>query len=367
MVRGMAAVTATVGIVTSTVLGGSSASVSEFIAHDSDIRTTDGSVTAVNSEATFDVSWEGADDGGMISAVLTVENADSGESAVIFELTDDFATTNGTRTYESEPQELLSTQAFEATDFEAAENEIKETEIRYELTVTVETGSETLLVTATDTAIVSVEHVADPRIESVEVTDDSNPQWDRAEISWTVSDPGGELLEVRTELRPEGDTETLDSETTAVDGSDASGEHVLRSDAGGPYEVVITVSNASGNADTDLKPFGTAEELEDGDIGFETVTAEVTDSRGSNSAPSGVTFQYAVDSAEPHTIQFTLNVDGRVESEIVEEATEGTITVEVGGGQPPNTDTATVIADIDGGEQCSREITAADGEVELCE
>lgn len=367
VVRGVTAV-ATGGLVTATIAGGGSVSVSDFTAHDSHIRTTDGSVTAVTAETTFEVTWEGVDGGADLSLTLTAENVADEESATVQELTDVLDATNGTQTYDPGQVDLLSTAAFETADFEAPEGETKETEIRYELTAAVGTESEEdLSVTATDTAIVTVEHVSDPRIESVELVDESNPQIDRVTVQWSVSDPDGNLDEVISELRPDGDTMTLASQTTTVDGSNAEGEHDLESDAGGPYEVLLTVRDTDGNTDTETKPFGTAEELDGGDTGFESLTAEVTATRGSNDAPSEVTFEYALDDAEPHSVQFALEIDGSLESELVE-GTGGTVTVGGGGGggQPPDSSVATVTGDIDGGERCSGEITADDGVVVLC-
>lgn len=366
IVRRLAAV-ATGGILASTVADRSSASISEFIAYDSHIRTADGTVTAVRAETTVEAGWKGLDDGGTLSLTVTAENVATGASATITEVSEELETTNGTRTYDLGSHNLLEASAFDAEDFEAEENQTEETEIRYELLASLETGETTQHVTVADTATVSVEHVADPRIESVDIVDDSNPARDRAVVTWTVSDPGGELDEVTTELRPEGSTETLDTQTTSVDGSNADGEHELESTDGGPYEIVITVTNTYGRTDTETKPFGTAEEQDDGDAAFEALTAEVTDTRGGDDAPVEVVFEYAIDSSEPQTIQFTLDVDGNVESEIVEGTTDGTVVVDEGGGQPPNTDTATVTADIDGGERCSADITEADGEMPLCE
>jgi len=355
------------GIITSTVAGGSSASVSEFMVRDSHIRTADGTVTSVNAEATFEIGWEGIDGEGTLSVTLTAENVATGESTAVVEMSDELGATHGTRTYAPDDIDLLTTSVFEAKGFEAEENDTEETDIRYELLATLETGDTTRHVTTADTATVSVEHVADPRVESVDVVDDSNPARDRAIVTWTVSDPGGRLDEVTTELRPEESTETLDAQTTSVDGSDADGEHELESNDGGPYEIATTVTNTDGNTDTETNPFGTAQELDDGDTVFETLTAEITDTRGGNDAPSEATFEYAIDSSEPHTIQFTLEVDGNTDIEVVEGTTDGTAIVDGGGGQPPNTDTATVTADIDGGERCSADITEADGQVTLCE
>ncbi len=85
-----------------------------------------------------------------------------------------------------------------------------------------------------------------PAVDSVTVTDRSNPQWDRYDVDWTVSDGDGDLSRVTTEMLDASGT-GLDSDADTVSGDTASGSHSVRSKATAS-EVVLTVTDAAGNA-----------------------------------------------------------------------------------------------------------------------
>ena len=85
-----------------------------------------------------------------------------------------------------------------------------------------------------------------PTIDQFAVTDESNPQWDHYSVDWTVGDGDGDLAEVTTELRDAAGA-TLDSDSDAVGGSTASGDHFVRSKSTAS-EVVLTVTDAAGNS-----------------------------------------------------------------------------------------------------------------------
>ena len=204
-----------------------------------------------------------------------------------------------------------------------------------------------------------------PRIDQFDVTDNSNPTWDRAVVDWAVSHPSGDLDEVVSELRREGESEVLDSAETNVDGWEADGQHDLQSDSEGPYEIDLSVIDTDGTVVTETKPFGAPDDFDDGETEFVTLTAEVTDSRGPQNTPTEVTFAYELDTTEAHEIQFIVEVNDDIAIETVE-GPEGTVVVSRKGGQLLDEPIATVTADIDGGQSCSRDISVDLDQVELC-
>ena len=335
----------------------------EFTALDDQILTTDGTVTSVVVQPTVVVGWAGLDGGGELTLSLDAENVDSGESVRLHDVADTLEGTNGTRSFGLSEANLLATDAFEAADFEAPTGGSRESTIRFDVEAIIERSDGSVLVeTASDDATVTVEHADGPSIETFDLTDESNPQWDRVTVGWATTAGTGELESVRSELV--GDDGTVHDEgSTEADGASASGEHALRSTDGGPYEIVLTATDEYGIEAIESKPFESDEAFDDGEAAFESLTAEVTDTRGPHDAPSEVTFNYELD--VERTVLFTVDVDGDVESETAT-GTAGTVVVATGGGQPPNTSVATVAGDIDGGERCSTEITATDGRVDLC-
>ena len=251
-------------------------------------------------------------------------------------------------------------------DFEVADGE--EERIRtLEVELSVSVPAEGIEHNQSKQAEIEVNVDPRPRIDVFDLIDQSNPQHDRVLVEWEVSELLSELDEVTTEIRPEGETDVLDSETTAVDGQEATGEHELDGDGNGQYEIDLSVTDIDGNVRTETKSFGAEQDFDEGDIEFTLLTAEVTDSRGSAETPTEVTFEYELNVSDPQSVQFIVEVEDDFSNEIVE-GTGGTVTVDRGDtGPPSNESTATVTADIDGGERCSRDITVDDGEVNVCE
>ena len=94
------------------------------------------------------------------------------------------------------------------------------------------------------------EETTAPVIDEFELTDRSNPRWARVRVDWAVSDDDGNLDTVTSEL---GDG--LDSQTSDVSGSSASGEHDLRErdGHGKTYDVTLTVTDTDGNSTSETK------------------------------------------------------------------------------------------------------------------
>lgn len=86
-----------------------------------------------------------------------------------------------------------------------------------------------------------------PAIDSFDVSTRVTGPWNRVDVAWAVSDQDGDLAAVTSELL-DADGNLLDDEQSAVSGSDASGEHGLRTRTGGTLTVRLTVTDGNGNA-----------------------------------------------------------------------------------------------------------------------
>jgi hypothetical protein len=82
-------------------------------------------------------------------------------------------------------------------------------------------------------------------ISQFQVSTRTQGPWMRADVNWSVSHSGGGLSSVTTQLL--GGGSVLDSATTSVSGSTASGSHSLRTRNGNPDTVRLIVTDASGN------------------------------------------------------------------------------------------------------------------------
>ncbi|MXV63069.1 S8 family serine peptidase [Natronorubrum sp. JWXQ-INN-674] len=94
---------------------------------------------------------------------------------------------------------------------------------------------------------------SEPAIDEFAVSTRSTGRWNRAEVDWAVSDEDGDLASVTSELVADDGT-VLDSVTSSVGGSSASGEHELRSDAE-PDGVRLVVSDEAGNETSDTRAY----------------------------------------------------------------------------------------------------------------
>ena len=77
-------------------------------------------------------------------------------------------------------------------------------------------------------------------IDTFELTNTSNPAWARVTVNWAVS--GSNLFSVKSEMIRNGSV--VDSQTSSVSGSNASGTHELRHRGGtGTYSITLTVTD----------------------------------------------------------------------------------------------------------------------------
>jgi subtilisin len=89
------------------------------------------------------------------------------------------------------------------------------------------------------------ETVSPLSIDKFILTNTSNPAWARVTVDWAVS--GSNLETVKSELSLNGNL--IDSVTSSVSGSGASGSHELRNRGGSgeTYEIKLTVTDTAGN------------------------------------------------------------------------------------------------------------------------
>lgn len=202
-------------------------------------------------EVEVTVETNEADNVGETSATLNgeltqLENAE--EATVYFEWgeSDDLSNTTST-------QSLSSADSFDETLSDLSSG----TEYEFRAVAEVEAEGESdegnTLTFTTDAEDDNGDIESDPEIDEFEVTARSSGPWSRADISWEVSHEDGALDEVTTELIGNSGT-VLDSETSSISGSDASGEHELRT-RDDVDEVRITVTDTEGNESVNTKDY----------------------------------------------------------------------------------------------------------------
>jgi subtilisin len=186
-----------------------------------------------DADAEFDVDWAVSDaDGNLDSVDLTLTDDTAGETEDTASIGVSGDTASGT------------------TRLVAAGDDGSGNDYTVEAVVTDTdgaTGSDTTRVTETedtsgDTA---------PAIDQFSLTDRSNPSWTRYDVDWAVSDADGDLADVTTEM-VDSSGSVQDSESSSVGGGSASGTHEVRT-KGSASEIVLTVTDAAGNATSDSK------------------------------------------------------------------------------------------------------------------
>jgi hypothetical protein len=115
----------------------------------------------------------------------------------------------------------------------------------YNVTLTVTDGAG-----LTDSSSQSVSVQAPPgegdlAIDQFQVTTRTQGPWRRADVNWSVSHTGGGLSSVTTQLLAGGTV--VDSQTSSVSGSSASGQHQVRTRDAVPDLVRLIVTDTAGN------------------------------------------------------------------------------------------------------------------------
>jgi subtilisin len=186
-----------------------------------------------DSDAAFDADWSVADtDGDLTGVDLTLSDDTDGE-------TEDSASIG-----------VSGDAASGTTRLAAAGDDGSGTSYTVELVVTDTDGTTTSETTAVSESEDSRGDAA-PVVDSYTVTEAGSPN-PHAEITadWAVSDPDGDLSEVRVVVE-----ETGDSSTTSVSGSSASGsdEFKIKHGGGSTYDVTLTVTDATGNTTSEIQ------------------------------------------------------------------------------------------------------------------
>ena len=205
----------------------------------------DGEEEEDDEEESVSVVTEEASDVGETAATLNgevtaLENAD--EADVGFEYGEsggDLANTVGAGT-------VSGTEAFDATvdDLDA--------DTEYEFRAVAETtdaegegGIEAFRTDESDTGDSA------PVIDQFDVSDDSNPNWTRHTVEWSISDDNGDL-DVVTSEQLDGDS-VVDSASTDVSGESADGVHDLESRRTAVGEIRLTVVDEAGNETSETR------------------------------------------------------------------------------------------------------------------
>ncbi|EMA58112.1 subtilisin-like protease C [Halorubrum kocurii JCM 14978] len=194
----------------------------------SEVETDDG-------DAEFDASW-------------AVSDADGNLDAVDLTLTDDTAG----ETEEQTSVGVSGDAASDATRLVAAGDDGSGNDYTVELVVTDTEGASTTDAASVTESEESGDGDSAPAVDEFAVTDDSNPNWSRHTVEWTVSDADGDLATVTTEQLT-GDGSVVDTVSTSVSGGSASDADDLESRRTSVAEIRLTAVDDAGNETLETK------------------------------------------------------------------------------------------------------------------
>jgi subtilisin len=185
-----------------------------------------------DDDAEFDVDW-------------TVSDNDSDLDSVDLTLTDD----TGGETDDTATVSVSGDSGSGTTRLVAAGDDGSGNTYTVEAVVTDSNGN-----TGSDTTTVSEteDTSSAPVIDTFELTNDSNPAWTRYYVDWTVSDDDGDLGSVTSEMI-DSDGNVLDSGSSSVSGSSASGTHYVET-KGSASKIRLTVTDRADNSTSDSTP-----------------------------------------------------------------------------------------------------------------
>jgi subtilisin len=188
-------------------------------------------VETSDEDAEFDVSWSVSDVDGDLAAVdLTLIDDDDGSTEDTVSVSVDGSSASGTT-------RLVAT----GDDGTARSYTI-------EVVVTDATGA----TTSDTTTVTESESGSDgraPEIDTFALTDASAGPWAKVTVDWTVSDADGDLAGVDLDLVDSSGT-VVDSLSASISGASATGTDRLREKGSGEYDVVLTVTDATGATTT---------------------------------------------------------------------------------------------------------------------
>ena len=195
---------------------------------------------AVDDLAVSEVETDGGD--AEFDASWTVSDADGNLDAVDLTLTDDTAGADE----DTASTGVSGDSASDTTRLIAAGDDGAGNDYTVELVVTDTEGA-----SATNTATVTEtdnggDTDAAPAVDGFVVTDNSNPNWSRHTVDWSVSDADGDLATVTSE-QVTGDGSVVDAVSTSASGDAASGVDDLESRRTSVAEVRLTVVDEAGN------------------------------------------------------------------------------------------------------------------------
>jgi len=188
-------------------------------------------VETSDSDAEFDVSWDVSDDDGDLSGVdLSLTDDTDGESEDSASISVSGSSASGT------------------TRLVAAGDDGSGNSYTVDATVTDSNGN----AGSDSTSVSETEDTSSaPTIDTFSVSTRTTGPWFRATTDWAVSDADGDLDSVTTELL-DSNGNVLDSTTTSVSGSSASGSHEDRTRSTAS-DVRLSVTDAAGNTTTSTK------------------------------------------------------------------------------------------------------------------
>ncbi|NBC17993.1 MAG: S8 family serine peptidase [Bacteroidetes bacterium] len=115
----------------------------------------------------------------------------------------------------------------------------------YTVTLTVTDDDGATDTASQDVTVSSSSGSSNPQVDSFSASTRTTGPWSRATTNWSVSDADGDLDSVTSELL-DSSGNVLDSATSSVSGSSASGQHGLRTRSN-PVTIRVTVTDAAGN------------------------------------------------------------------------------------------------------------------------
>ena len=340
--------------------------ITDFSAPDQSILTRDGTVSQVTINPKLEFAWEGVRAGTAVEIDLRGKLGSNESYVTVDSKTTTLENTTGTKNFEFSEQDILEMDAFSSDSLMVDEPGSK-TVADLDFQVTSELLQDEEVIgdhTVSAMATLTVERLPEPTITSFSVEDDSNPQHTRCTVDWAVSDEVTELESVTSALIFSSDSDPVATETSSISGSTASGEHEFDINETDPDGYVIELLATNSEGITREETIEAGDEFEDpGETWLTDLFATITESEshGNQERPTAATIEFAAEFSVDITATMAVNETVTSESQSAE---SGTFELELDPGGGP-TDTATIEVVVDGGSTHERDITVADGTVDM--